>query len=93
MSELPSSRFPLRFWIPGLTVAVLGLLGSYALWQHQHNSASDVAQMRFEQEVNAYTQTVQRRFQSYMDVLSGLQGVLKLNPQLQRRDFEKLFYG
>ncbi|QIL73026.1 EAL domain-containing protein [Diaphorobacter sp. HDW4B] len=90
MSELPSSRFPLRFWVPGLTVAILGSLGSFALWRHQQNSATDVAQMRFEQEASAYTQTVQRRFQSYMDILSGLQGVLKLNPQLQRRDFEKL---
>lgn len=90
MFQPSSSRFLLRFWVPGLIVAVLGLLGSYALWRQQQNSAESVAQMRFEQKSNLFAQSMQRRLQSYMDVLSGLQGLLKLNPQLQRRDFERL---
>ncbi|MDR2335253.1 MAG: EAL domain-containing protein [Burkholderiaceae bacterium] len=90
MSQPSSSRFLLRFWVPGLIVAVLGLLGSYALWRQQQNSAEAVAQMRFEQKSNLFAQSMQRRLQSYMDVLSGLQGLLKLNPQLKRRDFERL---
>jgi len=90
MSQPSSSRFLLRFWVPGLIVAVLGLLGSYALWRQQQNSAEAVAQMRFEQKSNLFAQSMQRRLQSYMDVLSGLQGLLKLNPQMKRRDFERL---
>ncbi len=76
--------------MPGLVVAVLGLLGSFALWKHQQNSTAAVAEMRLAQEADAYAQAIQRRLQSYIDVLSGLQGLLKLNPYLQRRDFEKL---
>ncbi|WP_319016866.1 hypothetical protein [Diaphorobacter aerolatus] len=90
MSALASSRFPFRFWLPSLLVAISGLLGSYALWRHQQSSTMAMAEMRLEQEASAFTQAIQRRFQSYMDILSGLQGVLKLNPQLQRRDFERL---
>ncbi len=73
-----------------MVVALLGLLGSYALWRHQQNSADAVAQMRIEQQATSYTQAIQRRLQSYLDVLSGMQGLLKLNPHLQRRDFERL---
>ena len=50
MSDRSPSRYQLRFWIPGLVVALLGLLGSYALWRHQQNSADAVAQMRIEQQ-------------------------------------------
>ncbi|WP_353233878.1 EAL domain-containing protein [Diaphorobacter ruginosibacter] len=93
MPESSSARLRTWFWIPALLVAVLGLLASSAIWRYQRAQAAATERARFEQQTELYVHLLQRRLQTYADVLSWLQGVLQLNPQWTPKDFKRFASG
>ncbi|MGD9773253.1 bifunctional diguanylate cyclase/phosphodiesterase [Diaphorobacter sp.] len=90
MSRSAVSRPSPWFWMPGVAVALTGCVASYALWQQQHDSMASIAQMRFEQKTLVFAERLQQRMASYSDLLQGMRGLLTVNPQLRRSDFERV---
>ena len=77
-------------WLPGLVLAVAGCAASYALWQQQQSSMQAIAQARFGQETRLFAAALQRRMESHADVLAGMRGLLTVNPELRRSEFERV---
>ncbi|MBS0468364.1 MAG: EAL domain-containing protein [Proteobacteria bacterium] len=89
-----TSTIPIRqllaLWLPGLALAVAGCVTSFALWQQQRLSMQAIAQARFAQETGLFANALQRHMASYADVLQGMRGLLAVNPQLRRSEFERV---
>ncbi|WP_404299681.1 EAL domain-containing protein [Alicycliphilus denitrificans] len=83
-------RFALRLWLPGVAVALVGCLTSYALWQQQQASVDAIAELRFEQETRPFADALQRQMESHTDLLQGLRGLFTIKPQLRRAEFERV---
>lgn len=77
-------------WLPGLALALAGCGASYALWQQQQSSMRAIAQTRFTQETRLFAAALQRRMESHADVLQGVRGLLTVNPDLRRSEFERV---
>ncbi|MBN9576572.1 MAG: CHASE domain-containing protein, partial [Alicycliphilus denitrificans] len=90
MSFLTAVRFSPRLWLPGMAVALAGSVASYALWQQQQASMDAIAQLRFEQETHLFADALQRHLESHTDLLQGMRGLLIVDPQLRRAEFERV---
>jgi len=88
MSQM--SARTLSSWLLALAVACAGCLASVLLWRQQYQVMAMVAQERFTHEAQVFAAALQRRLDSEADLLYGLRGLLILNPQLRRRDFERV---
>lgn len=71
-------------------MALAGCVASYALYQQQQASMAAIAQVRFEQEARLFAEALRRRMESHADLLQGMRGLLTVNPQLRRSDFERV---
>ena len=69
-------------------MALAGCAASYALYHQQQSSMQAIARVRFEQEARLFAETLQRRMESHAVLLQGMRGLLTVNPQLRRADFE-----
>jgi len=90
---MPTSHAQRSFpwhWLPGAAVALAGCAASYALYHQQQSSMQAIARVRFEQEARLFAETLQRRMESHADLLQGMRGLLTVNPQLRRADFERV---
>ena len=88
---LPASlRRSLWHWLPSLAMALAGCLACYALWQQQRASMMAIAQARFEQQARSFAEALQRRMASHVDLLHGIRGLLTVNPELRRAEFERV---
>lgn len=84
-----ASRY-LSAWLLASLVVLVGGVGSAVLWHQQSAAMGRMGQERFEGESQAFAAALQRRVESETDLLNGLRGLLTLNPQLRRRDFERV---
>ncbi|WP_312843768.1 bifunctional diguanylate cyclase/phosphodiesterase [Diaphorobacter nitroreducens] len=90
---MPTSHAQRSFpwhWLPGAAVVLAGCAASYALYHQQQSSMQAIARVRFEQEARLFAETLQRRMESHADLLQGMRGLLTVNPQLRRADFERV---
>ena len=78
---------PLRHWLPGLIVAVLGIGISISLARQQVRFATEVEMARFAQAANSLTEAMARRIDAYTEIAFGLRGLFIVNPALNRREF------
>ncbi len=76
--------------LPGAVVAVVGVLVSCGLWQYQSEQTQALAQTRFERQAPAAADVVRQRVDAKGDLLMGMRGLLVVNPQLSRSDFEQV---
>ena len=83
----PPSRY--RHWVAGMGVAVLGLVVSLWLAQHQAASMAQIEEARFTQETRAFTEALSQRIAGHTEVVNGLRGLFTANPRLSRLDFER----
>ncbi|PVY93259.1 diguanylate cyclase/phosphodiesterase with PAS/PAC and Chase sensor(s) [Acidovorax sp. 99] len=83
----PPSRY--RHWVAGMGVAVLGLVVSLWLAQHQAASTAQIEEARFTQETRAFTEALSQRIAGHTEVVNGLRGLFTANPRLSRLDFER----
>mgnify|MGYP002350155335 FL=1 len=90
MSFFTAVRFSPRLWLPGMAVALAGCVASYALWRQQQTSMDAIAHLRFEQETRLFAGALQRRMESHTDLLQGMRGLLTVDPQLRRAEFERV---
>ncbi|SDL98121.1 PAS domain S-box-containing protein/diguanylate cyclase (GGDEF) domain-containing protein [Oryzisolibacter propanilivorax] len=88
MKPVRTLQHPAWLRLPGLAVAVAGLGISLALWQYQTEQTQALSHARFERQARAATQALQQRIESKADVLLSMRGVLMVNPQLSRAQFE-----
>ncbi|WP_116749804.1 EAL domain-containing protein [Acidovorax sp. 99] len=70
-------------------VAVLGLVVSLWLAQHQAASTAQIEEARFTQETRAFTEALSQRIAGHTEVVNGLRGLFTANPRLSRLDFER----
>ncbi|MDD2179091.1 EAL domain-containing protein [Acidovorax sp. D2M1] len=70
-------------------VAVLGLVVSLWLVQHQAASMAQIEEARFTQETRAFTEALSQRIFGHTEVVNGLRGLFTANPHLSRLDFER----
>ncbi|WP_121942970.1 EAL domain-containing protein [Acidovorax sp. 100] len=70
-------------------VAVLGLVVSLWLAQHQAASMAQIEEARFTQETRAFTEALSQRIAGHTEVVNGLRGLFTANPRLSRLDFER----
>ncbi|HCL85566.1 MAG TPA: hypothetical protein DIC45_03465 [Comamonadaceae bacterium] len=90
MQALPQLRHEGWHRLPGLVVALAGILASYGWWQYQEGVMQSLANARFERQALAAADALQRRVQTKGDLLMGLRGLLMVNPDLPRADFERV---
>lgn len=90
MKAPPQLRTPGWYRLPGLVVALAGILASYGWWQYQEGVMQSLANARFERQALAVADALQRRVQTKGDLLMGLRGLLMVNPDLPRADFERV---
>lgn len=90
MSHSSTPRPSSWLWLPGLVMALVGCVASYALWDQLRASTLAIAQARFDQEARLFAEALQRRMESHADLLQGMRGLLTVNPQLRRADFERV---
>lgn len=83
----PDSSPRQRPWIAGFTVALLGLAATALVSVTQLRSAQALAQLRFEQSADAFSDALARRLDSYTEIAFGLRGLFVVNPALGRREF------
>jgi len=83
----PPSRY--RHWVAGMGVAVLGLVVSLWLAQHQAASMAQIEEARFTQETRAFAEALSQRIAGHTEVVNGLRGLFTANPRLSRLDFER----
>ncbi len=76
--------------MPGVIVALAGLAATYALWHQQSTSVSAMAQVRFTQEARSFSDALQLRLGAHTELLTGLANLFTINPDLNRRDFERV---
>ncbi|WP_319424416.1 bifunctional diguanylate cyclase/phosphodiesterase [Pulveribacter suum] len=79
--------------MPGFVVALVGLMASYGWWQYQSGLTDALSRARFERQARAATHALQQRVEAKGDLLLGLRGLLIVNPQLSRSDFERVAAG
>nr|WP_288853106.1 EAL domain-containing protein [uncultured Acidovorax sp.] len=70
-------------------VAVLGLVVSLWLAQHQAASMAQIEEARFTQETRAFAEALSQRIAGHTEVVNGLRGLFTANPRLSRLDFER----
>ncbi len=90
MKAPPQLRTPGWYRLPGLVVALAGILASYGWWQYQEGVMQSLANARFERQALAVADALQRRVQTKGDLLMGLRGLLMVSPGLPRADFERV---
>ena len=90
MFILAARRRLLGHWLPGLALALAGCAASYALWLQQTASMQSIAQARFAQETRLFADALQRRMESHAELLQGMRGLLTVNPELRRSEFERV---
>ncbi|KQR55503.1 EAL domain-containing protein [Acidovorax sp. Leaf160] len=83
-------RTPHRPWLPGTLVAVAGLLASLALWHQQVASTEAIAEVRITQEARSFAEALELRLGAHVELLYGLRTLFTMNPDLGRRDFERV---
>ncbi len=79
-----------RHWLPGALVALAGLLASGALWHQQSASIKSIAEVRIGQEARSFAEALELRLGAHVELLNGLRGLFSMNPQLSRREFERV---
>lgn len=90
MTVPTAPRLPLRHAVPGLIVALVGAVASLALWQQQSASVEAMARVRFSQEARSFSEALELRLGSHVELLNGLRGLFVIQPELSRRDFERV---
>ncbi|RYF28654.1 MAG: EAL domain-containing protein [Comamonadaceae bacterium] len=76
--------------MPGLIVALVGAVASFALWQQQSASVEAMAGVRFTQEARSFSEALELRLGSHFELLNGLRSLFVIQPGLSRRDFERV---
>ena len=66
----------------GVGVAVLGLVLSLWLAQHQAESMAQVEEARFSQETRAFVEALTQRIAGHTEMVNGLRGLFTANPHL-----------
>lgn len=85
MAASPSVlRHPLTL---GVALAVAGLVATAFLTLAQMRENEALAQQRFEQRADAFSDALKRRLESYTEIAFGLRGLFVANPGLSRREF------
>ena len=87
-SSSSSLRRLLSHWLPAVAVALLGSLGTWAVWSYQQGLRQELVQERFAAKSQAFLDALRRHVDAQVDLLSGLRALLSVNPNLSRRDFE-----
>ncbi len=89
MALLPS-KGAYRYWLPGLGVAVAGLLLSLGLALQQADAIDAVARARFTQETRLFADALTQRIATHTEIVHGLRGLFSANPQLTRAEFDRV---
>ncbi len=89
MALLPSKGF-YRHWLPGLGVAVAGLLLSLGLALQQADAIHAVSNARFTQETRLFADALTQRIATHTEIVHGLRGLFSANPQLTRAEFDRV---
>ena len=89
MTFFARQRIQSRLWLPGLLVALSGLLTSVALWRQQQASVHAISEARIEQEIHSFSEALQLRLRSNIDLLNGMRMWFAMNPQIGQRDFAR----
>ena len=76
-----------RPWAAGLVVGLVGLAATAIMTLTQVRSTEALAQLRFAQSADAFSDALARRLDSYTEIAFGLRGLFVINPALSRRDF------
>lgn len=84
----PTRRLPFSQALAlGLLISLLGLGTTAYMTLTELRKAHAVAQLRFEQSTEVFSDALTRRLDAYIEIAFGLRGLFIANPNLGRRDF------